>query len=345
MAGSHQGLKKVGRFWHYSLKVNGERLHGSTRSTDLNTARGILEEKRRELLGGQGSRPTKFLTVKELVQEWLNVHQSSFSKGHWVSAECSLRRWVLPNVGGLPVSKMSTQEAMGIRSSMLEKGCSGTYVNNTMRTLKAIFNYGIRTNYLVKLPFAVTRLRVQRKPRATVPAVRVQEFLSAVKRASRNPHVAVIVAVMVGLGLRESEAMGLRWEWFDPERKTYIVGKSKSKQSRTLPVPDWLWKAIHAMPKTISEWVFPAEDGKPHRAQFVKKVLQRVCQELGLGNVTQHRLRASFASLHSESGTPLTEIQGMLGHRSVETTMIYLETSLEAKRKAQDALSRRLGLA
>jgi integrase len=99
------------------------------------------------------------------------------------------------------------------------------------------------------------------------------------------------------------------------------------------------------MPKTISPWVFPAEDGNPHRPQFCKKALGRVCEKLGLGNVTQHRLRASFASLHAEAGTPVPEIQGMLGHKNIATTMIYVETSLEAKRRAQDTLSQKLGLA
>jgi integrase len=70
-----------------------------------------------------------------------------------------------------------------------------------------------------------------------------------------------------------------------------------------------------------------------------------VCEELSLGNITAHRLRASFASLHAEFGTPITEIQGMLGHKSVQTTMIYVETSLDAKRKAQDTLSQKLKLA
>ncbi|WP_394365850.1 tyrosine-type recombinase/integrase [Mesoterricola sediminis] len=91
--------------------------------------------------------------------------------------------------------------------------------------------------------------------------------------------------------------------------------------------------------------MFPAEDGKPHRPQFCKKVLQRFCGELGLGSVTQHRLRASFASLHAETGTPITEIQGMLGHKNIATTMIYIETSIQAKRTAQETLGRRLGLA
>ena len=137
----------------------------------------------------------------------------------------------------------------------------------------------------------------------------------------------------------------MRWEWFDPENRTYVVGRSKGKEARVLPAPDWLWNAIHAMPKTISEWVFPAEDGKPHRAQFTKKALQKVCKELGLGNITAHRLRASFASLHAEAGTPITEIQGMLGHKNIATTMIYVETSQDSMRRSQDALGQKLGLA
>ena len=345
MATGHSGLKRVGKFWHYSLKVNGQRVHGSTRATDLVTARAVLEEKRKELLNGQLNRPTRIVTVKELVQEWLQVHQATFTKGHLVSAECSLRRWVLPLVGGLPVKRLTTPEATRVRSNMLEKGCSPTYANNTFRTLNAICQYGVRLHYVQSAPFALPKIRVQKKPRAVIPVLKIQDFLGAVDRAAQNPHVAVILRVMVGLGLRESEALGMRWEWFDPTHRTYVVGKAKGKEARVLPVPEWLWRSIHEMPKTISEWVFPAEDGKPHRAQFCKKALQRVCKALGLGNVTQHRLRATFASIHAEAGTPVPEIQGMLGHKNIQTTMIYIETSLDAKRKSQDALSLKLGLA
>jgi len=35
----------------------------------------------------------------------------------------------------------------------------------------------------------------------------------------------------------------------------------------------------------------------------------------------------------------------MLGHKNIQTTMIYVETGLVAKRKSQDVLSKRLGLA
>lgn len=345
MATRHQGLKKVGRFWHYSLKVNGQRVHGSTRATDLPTARAVMEEKRKELLNGQINRSTRIVTVKELVQEWLTVNKAIFSKGHLASTECSMRHWVFPMAGSLPVKGFTTREAMAIRAFMLEKGCSPTYVNNVFKNLNAICRYGIRAHYLQALPYQMPKLKVQKKPRPVLPAVRMKDFFAAVDSEARNPQIPVLIRVMVGLGLREAEALGMRYEWFNPEMQTYTVGKAKGKEARVLPVPDWLWLTIfQTMPKTISEWVFPSEDGLPRRPQFTKKVLQRVCRKLELGNLTQHRLRATYASMHAEAGTPITEIQKMLGHKSVETTMVYVETSLEALRRAQDALSQKLGL-
>jgi hypothetical protein len=77
---------------------------------------------------------------------------------------------------------------MELRARMLEAGCSGTYANNTMKTLKAIFNFGIRQKYAQEIPFHLPKLRVQKKPRAIVPAARVHEFLAAVSKAARNPH-------------------------------------------------------------------------------------------------------------------------------------------------------------
>jgi integrase len=56
----------------------------------------------------------------------------------------------------------------------------------------------------------------------------VKTFLDAVDGEARNPHVRVIMRVMIGLGLREGEALGMRWEWFDPQSFTYIVGKTDS---------------------------------------------------------------------------------------------------------------------
>lgn len=346
MATPTPGLKRVGQVWHYQLRINGQRIHGSTKATDLATAKQILEAKRKEILGGQPRIVTRIPTLSELTKEWLKVHQHIHSDKHLERVEELVRLWVASSLGCTRIDHVTTQEINKVRNRMLEAGRSPVTANNLLRVIRLLFGYAMKVHYLDRLPFEVKLIRVQRKPRPTVPASKVREFLRAVDACARNPHIPVMLKVMIGLGLREAEVLGMKWAWFDLDQRTYTVGKSKNREARTVPVPDWLWSGIHTMPKPqLSEYVFPAEDLKPHRPHFCRRALQRACKEVGLEQVGQHRLRATFCSLHAESGTPITEIQTMLGHRSISTTMIYVETNLEAKRKAQDNLSRSLGLA
>jgi len=331
--------------YHYCLKINGQQFKGSTKATDLATARKVLEEKRRQVLNDEcGLR--QIPTLSDVRNEWLRVQKPVHSSKHCTDVESVSRLWIIPELGSRRVDRITHGDVFQVRSKMLEAGRSPVTVNDMLKILKLLVNFAVKQGTLKALPFKVEFLKVQKKPRPTVAAPKIREFLAAVDTATAMEHVRVMLRVMVGLGMRESEVLGMRWEWFDTDQQTYVVGKAKGKEARVLPVPAWLWGVLHAMPKPkLSEWVFPAEDGKPHRSQYCKKVLQRVCATMGLGNVTQHRLRASFASLHAEAGTPVPEIQGMLGHKNIATTMIYIETSLDAKRRSQDALSLKLGLA
>lgn len=340
------GLKKVGSFWHYSIQVNGQRAHGSTKATDLATARKVLEDKRRELLHDQMNLTKKVPpTLNQIWEAWWRANQTAFSPKHLGSVACRYRRWIKAELGLTRVDRIRAEAVLGIRARQLEAGCSGRYANNTLELTKTLVRFAIRMGHMDRLPFDVKPLRLQKKPRPIVPAARLSAFLEAADTTAENPHVGIMLRTLIALGLREGELLGMRWEWFDLKNRTYTVGKAKGKEARVLPVPDWLWNRLAVSPYPLSPWVFPAKDGKPHRSGYLRKPLARLAREFGLGNVTQHRLRATFASLHAEAGTPITEIQGMLGHKNIATTMIYVETSLDARRKAQDTLSQKLGLA
>ena len=345
MAGFKNGLQKVGSgAYYYCIRVNGKQYKGSTRAHDLQTAKKVLETKRREALLGKPIVPTEAPTFSALVTEWLTIHSRTASARHLQSVELVARIWLTPTIGKCRIDQVNQGMILAARSRMLEAGRSLATANHLLRVVKLLWNYAVAAGFIERVPFKIKALRVQKKPRPTVPAARMPEFLAAIDARSRSSQVSVILKVMLGMGMREAEVLGMRWEWLDVSNRTYTVGKAKGKEARVIPIPSWVWAPLHAMPKNLSEWVFPAADGNLHHPHFCKKVLQGVSQALGLGNITQHRLRATFASLHSEAGTPIPEIQGMLGHKSIQTTMIYIETSLEAKRTAQDALGERLGL-
>ena len=339
--------RRGGAVWNYDVMVDGLRYQGSTRTTDLKTATLFLNQLRLDIARGKlALKDTrKTLLLDEVHQEFLTSKTASASPLYISSVKAHWRIWLGPRLGKTPINKIDAALVDQLRNALLEAGRSPVFTNNVLVTLRTHINFAVKRGRLRK-PLKVELLRVQRKPRPTVPASRVQEFLTAIDHASKNPQVRVMVRVMLGLGCRSSEVIGMRFEWLDIEQRTYQVGRAKGKEARVLPVPSWLWDDLTALPtQAHSGLIFPARTGGCHCPGFLRKPLLAAAKQLGLGNLTPHRLRASFASLHAAAGTPLSELQTMMGHKDYKTLWGYIETSLEAKRQAQDILSQRLGLA
>ena len=117
------------------------------------------------------------------------------------------------------------------------------------------------------------------------------------------------------------------------------------------PLPDALARKY---PNASSEWgwqyVFPADkvgidpdDGKVHRYHIYEKTFQSAIRRTVRRSViikpaSVHTRRHSFATHLLRAGTDIRDIQGLLGHSSVETTMIYTHVVRELKTKARSPL-------
>ena len=146
-----------------------------------------------------------------------------------------------------------------------------------------------------------------------IPAPRVSEFLATVDAITEDPQKRIAIRMALFCGMRISEVMTMRYEWLDLSGHLYTIGKAKGKEARIVPIPDWLWAQLASLPKTLSPLLFPGPTGKPRSRVFLNQTLELAAEKMGLRRLTPHRLRGSFATLHAASGTPITDIQNMLG--------------------------------
>jgi integrase len=128
------------------------------------------------------------------------------------------------------------------------------------------------------------------------------------------------------------------------------VGEAKNRKVREVPIPDWLMLHLGDMrPKGTTRGLILVagtnEEGEQisHHKNFTAKPVARIGRKLRILGLTPHRLRATFATAHFEAGTPLSQIQQMLGHEDPQTTMGYIVQRPKDQIKAQSRVAKSMG--
>jgi integrase len=90
------------------------------------------------------------------------------------------------------------------------------------------------------------------------------------------------------------------------------------------------------MPK-IGEYIYCYKaTGKPYR--YRSKLMGSLCRKAKVRKFTFHNLRHYGASKLAEAGTPMVDIQFLLGHSQITTTSIYLQSISESLKEAMKNL-------
>ena len=89
-----------------------------------------------------------------------------------------------------------------------------------------------------------------------------------------------------------------------------------------------------------SQFVFAGYSGAPFSNRAFNLRLRAACRVLGVGEITAHGLRHSAATiLLNQVGKDLREIQELLRHKNIRTTVRYTHVGYEQIRQTAEALS------
>jgi site-specific recombinase XerD len=180
-------------------------------------------------------------------------------------------------------------------------------------------------------PWPVLKL-VRIKDRRRLPTVLATDEVRRILQEVQNPIIKMVLTMMAVCGLRISEVLHLRVTDIDSSRRVVIVRSGKGNQDRHVPLPHPTLEALRsywlsAKPPRPKTWLFPSltKPTLPFHATTVRACLHQACLDLGLTKrVSCHTFRHSYATHLLEKGMDLRLIQGLLGHRSLKSTFLYL---------------------
>jgi integrase/recombinase XerD len=166
-------------------------------------------------------------------------------------------------------------------------------------------------------------------PRVLTP-VEVDALLAALRRHRDR---AMVLAMLLG-GLRRCEVLGLTMQDVHAGERRLFVAEGKGGHQRIVPVSSRFFAALadycnHERPETAgSDRVFVVLRGptlgQPLTAAGVDQVLAGARRRAGLEHATCHQLRHTCLTRLREAGMALEAVQAQAGHRSIESTRIYL---------------------
>lgn len=216
--------------------------------------------------------------------------------------------------------------------------------------LNAIFNTAIDNDLCYKNP-AKHAIVTSEVPKIEKHVYSEEDIKVAKKYFKANFPEAY---VLLELGLRKGELIGLKWDDIDFENKTLSVNRSarrargKSKPElgppkwesyRTIPLSSEI-VSFFATHNNSSKYVFPHEDndiqsidGFSSRLKTAMRHMQETYPHMDI--LTAHELRHTCGTQHRRNGVDIYTIQKLMGHKDVNITAnIYVHDEVEETRKA-----------
>ena len=230
------------------------------------------------------------------------------------------RRWLILSVGDKEMSELTVQDISNWVREMKKTRCTNTVRNYIIR-LRVVADY----IDLLGVPTLKAGLIPVPKREATVPAFLTAYDVSKMIECSYSLRNAFVISLLYSSGIRLSELIQLnRGDIID--RRFTVIGKgSKARLCFIDRRTERLMKEYLASRKDNSEALIVSAQNKSRMtATNIQLLIRNSAIRAGITKrVTPHTLRHSFATNFLRNNGNIRYLSTMLGHSSLDTTMIY----------------------
>jgi integrase len=305
------------------------------------------------------------MTVGEFLDQWLErIAKPSVRPYTYHGYEVQVRVHLKPAIGRLPLDRLEPAHVQALMNSKLSEGLSPKSVRYMHGTLRTALRHAMRWEYVPRNAAAlVDGPRQQQYEIQPFTREEARQFLTALK----GNRLEALYTVALTMGLRQGEALGLRWQDVDLDmgyiriakqlqridRKYQLTEPKTARSRRTLAVPPAIIGSLREH-KTRQEtertaaglaWhptnlVFARPNGYPLNGSVITHHFQKLLKRIGLAQRRFHDLRHSCATLLLAQGVSARVVMEVLGHSQISLTMnTYTHVLPELRREAAERMS------
>ena len=228
-----------------------------------------------------------------------------------------------------PVRQITTDDLRLYLDTYQQRNNAGKVtIDNIRRVLSSFFSWLEDEDYILKSP--VRRIH-KVKTGKTVKETYSDEALEIMRDHAENIRDLAIIDLLASTGMRVGELVQLNREDIDFENRECIVFGKGDKERKVY---------FDARAKIhLQNYVNSRSDDNP--ALFVTLLhpynrlkisgveirLRELGRKLNIPKVHPHKFRRTLATMAIDKGMPIEQVQHLLGHQSIDTTMVYAQVN------------------
>lgn len=223
------------------------------------------------------------------------------------------------------IKNISTEEIRNYLSNYKEmSACSSTTIDNIRRVLSSFFSWLEDEDYIIKSP--IRRIRRIKTP-TTIKEVLTDENLEKLRDECENIRDLALIELLISTGMRVGELVNLNISNLNFEDRSCIVlGKGNKEREVYFDAKTKLHLKEYISKRNDSNDALFVSLREPHQRLSISGI-ELIVRNLGvntnINKVHPHKFRRTLATMAIDKGMPVEQVQKLLGHVKIETTMHY----------------------
>lgn len=275
-------------------------------------------------------------TLEAYIKSWLQRKKERLSE-KTISNYRDLVEHIVPIIGHVRIDLLEHSHVTLLLDLLRTKGCGARTVQACYDALRAALNFAVKTDRILATQPTITVPRPSHYYETCYyDAAEAQRFLAAVA----EDRLRALFHLVVGVGLRRGEVLGLKWTDISFEGAALSVRRAMSEQGklkatktkrsqRRVTLPQCVIEELRAHRDrmtdeglTTCELVFATPSGTPidPRSLYYRHFFPAM-KRAGVRRIRFHDLRHTAATIRLAAGDQPHAVQEMLGHTKVETTL------------------------